>query len=312
MIICRLILSLVPSRLVIRTAGKVIDRFPLSSCWRQLISTVITTSSVKASYIARSPSPVVRLLRSSTKSIVIGLTAVAALLGVWEFVATTLEVPTWLVPRPSGFLDRLVKDRVDIAYHAMATSLTIIQGFGLGVLVAVPLALAISSVPWIERGLYPVIVFLNIIPKTIIGPILIIWFGIGPLVAALIVFLMCFFPILVDGMHGFKSIDRRLYYLSRSMGATGWQCFWRFQLPAAMPAIFSGMKIGVVKAVEGVIIAEFIASDKGLGFMIMTASSYMDMSLMFAGLVAAALVALLFNGMMSLLGEWLLPWKTSR
>ncbi|WP_109466692.1 ABC transporter permease [Albibacillus kandeliae] len=258
------------------------------------------------------PNPVIhalgRLYGSFVGSFLIGAVAIAALLGLWQWLAVWFEVPTWLVPKPSDFLGRLVADWQTISYHAGATSLTILEGFALSVIVAVPLALAIVSIAALERGLYPVIVFLNIMPKTVIGPILIIWFGIGPVVAALIVFLMCFFPILVDSMSGFRAVDPRLFYISRSMGATRWQSFWKFRLPAAMPAIFSGMKIGVVKAVEGVIIAEFIASNKGLGFMIMQASSFMDMSLMFAGLIAAAIVALIFNGAMGIAERVLMPW----
>ncbi|BCH27210.1 ABC transporter permease [Mesorhizobium sp. L-8-10] len=238
----------------------------------------------------------------------IGAAAVVFLLGLWEMLLRVFDVPLWLVPKPSDFLARLYTDRAMIAGHAVSTSITILEGFALGVMIAVPLALAIISVGALERGLYPVIVFLNIMPKTVIGPILIVWFGIGPLVAALIVFLMCFFPILVDSMSGFRLVDKRLFYISRSMGADPWQTFWKVRLPAAMPHIFSGMKIGVVKAVEGVIIAEFIASNKGLGFMIMQASGFMDMTLMFSGLVAAALVALVFNGTMSMIGQWLMPW----
>lgn len=242
-------------------------------------------------------------------SALIGLAAVASLLCVWEILIRIYDVPLWLVPKPSDFLERLYTDRALIAGHAFATSITIVEGFVLGVLVAVPLAVAIVSIGALERGLYPVIVFLNIMPKTVIGPILIIWFGIGPLVAALIVFLMCFFPILVDSMSGFRLVDRRLFYISRSMGANSWQAFSKVRLPAAMPHIYSGMKIGVVKAVEGVIIAEFIASNKGLGFMIMQASGFMDMTLMFSGIVAAALVALFFNSVMNLIGRWLMPWS---
>lgn len=251
---------------------------------------------------------VAAIRRSTTASIVVAIASVALLLLCWEVLTYVYNVPTWLVPRPSQFLDRLVSDRAVISWHALWTSITIMEGFALGVLVAVPLALAIVSVRAFERGLYPMIVFLNIMPKTVIGPILIIWFGIGPLVSALIVFLMCFFPILVDAMLGFKAIDPRLYYISRSMGASRLQTLLKVRLPAAMPQIFAGMKIGVVKAVEGVIIAEFIASDKGLGFMIMQASAFMDISLMFAGLIAAALVALLFNGAMGLLEHRLAPW----
>lgn len=246
---------------------------------------------------------------SYLSSVLIGTVAVLLLLGVWEIALRFFEVPIWLAPKPSDFLARLYTDRALIAGHAFWTSLTIVEGFVLGVLVAIPLALAIVSVGALERGLYPVIVFLNIMPKTVIGPILIIWFGIGPLVAALIVFLMSFFPVLVDSMSGFRLVDRRLFYISRSMGASSWQTFWKVRLPAAMPHIFSGMKIGVVKAVEGVIIAEFIASNKGLGFMIVRASAFMDMTLMFSGLVAAAIVALIFNGAMSIIGQWLMPWS---
>lgn len=246
---------------------------------------------------------------SYLSSVLIGTAAVLLLLGLWEIALRFFEVPLWLVPKPSDFLARLYTDRALIAGHALSTSITLLEGFALGVIVAVPLALAVVSVGALERGLYPVIVFLNIMPKTVIGPILIIWFGIGPLVAALIVFLMCFFPVLVDSMSGFKLVDRRLFYISRSMGADPWQTFWKVRLPAAMPHIFSGMKIGVVKAVEGVIIAEFIASNKGLGFMIVRASAFMDMTLMFSGLVAAAIVALIFNGAMSIIGQWLMPWS---
>ncbi len=229
-------------------------------------------------------------------------------LALWEVLNRAFEVPLWLLPKPSDFLARLIADFPMILGHAFATSTTIAAGFLLGVLVSVPLALAIVSVGALERGLYPVIVFLNIMPKTIIGPILLVWFGLGPTMAVMVVFLMSFFPILVDAMSGFRALDPRLGYITRSMGAKPWQTFRHLRLPAAMPSIFAGMKIGIVKAVEGVIIAEFIASDEGLGFMIMRASSFMDMTLLFSGLIAAALVALAFNGLLLATERTLMPW----
>jgi len=223
---------------------------------------------------------------------------------VWFF-----EVPLWLVPKPSDFLNRFFSDFSIIANHGAATSITIISGFLLGIFVAVPLALLIVSSDFLQRGLYPVIVFLNIMPKTVIGPILIVWFGIGPLASVIIVFLMCFFPILVDSMSGFRAVDSKLFYITKSMGATSWQNFYYIRLPASLQHIFGGMRIGIVKAVEGVMIAEFISSNEGLGFMIMRASSFMDMTLLFSGLIAAAIVALLFNSLLLTI-EWLMiPWK---
>lgn len=241
-------------------------------------------------------------------SVLFTVVAVAIVMGVWQIAATAFDVPVWLVPKPSDFLARFVSDFPLLLHHALATSKTLIMGFGLGVVIAVPLAFAIVSIGALERGLFPLIVFLNIMPKTVIGPILIVWFGIGPLVAVLIVFLMSFFPVLVDSMSGFRAVDPRLYYITRSMGATPAQTFFRVRLPASMDHIFAGMKIGVVKAVEGVIIAEFIASSAGLGYLIMRASSFMDMTLMFSGLIMAALVALVFNGGMSIAEGVLMPW----
>lgn len=238
--------------------------------------------------------------------------AVAVFLGVWEVLVRALDIPLWLLPKPSDFLGRMVVDRVLILEQAGVTSMSILLGFGIGVLVAVPLALATVSVGTLERGLYPVIVFLNIMPKTVIGPILIVWFGVNQAVSVFIVFLMCFFPILVDSMSGFRATDPRLAYITRSMGANSWQAFRHVRLPAAMTYVFAGMKIGIVKAVEGVIIAEFIGSSAGLGFMIMRASSFMDQTLMFSGLIATAIVALVFNGAMIAAERWLMPWSRGR
>lgn len=253
-----------------------------------------------------------RLIRGPLGSALIAVISVSALLGLWQALAVWYNVPQWLYPRPSDFLFRLVSDGPSILYHAGVTSATILQGFAMGVLFAVPLALLITRVDALRRGIFPMIVALNIIPKSVIGPILIIWLGISPFVAALIVFLMCFFPVLVDAMEGFRTIDKRLFYISRSMGASRWQTFWKVTLPAALPQILSGMRIGIMKAVEGVIIAEFIASNAGLGFMIMRASGFMDISLMFAGIIAAALVALVFGAAMSLAERLLMPWAPAR
>ena len=242
------------------------------------------------------------------KSVGYSAVAILLLMSIWEGALIVFDVPLWLAPKPSDFMARFFADLPLLFQHAVATSTTLILGFLLGVAIAVPLALAIVSIPALQRGLFPVIVFLNIMPKTVVGPVLIVWFGIGPLVAVLIVFLMCFFPVLVDSMSGFRAVDPRLYQITRSMGARRWQTFFHLRLPASMAHIYAGMRIGIVKAVEGVIIAEFIASSEGLGFLIMQASGFMDMTLMFSGLIAAALMALLFNGMLSLGEAILMPW----
>ena len=238
--------------------------------------------------------------------------AIGLCLGAWEALVRLHDVPLYILPKPSDFLMRLVAERAAILAQAGATSISIALGFLAAVAFAVPLALAIVSMRGLERGLFPVIVFLNIMPKTVIGPILIVWLGVSQAVAVFIVFLMCFFPILVDSMSGFRATDPRLSYIARSMGATRLQAFRHVRLPAAMGHVFAGMKIGIVKAVEGVVIAEFIGSSAGLGFMIMRASSFMDTTLMFSGLVATALVALAFNATVAAAERILMPWLPPR
>ena len=238
--------------------------------------------------------------------------SVITLLGAWEILIRLLDVPLWLVPKPSDFLARMFTDSALIAGHAWATSKIITLGFVLGVVIAVPLGFIIVSFGTLERGLFPVIVFLNIMPKIIIGPIFLVWFGIGSPVSVFIVFLMCFFPVLVDSMSGFRAVDPRLYYVTRSMGASELQTFRFVRVPASQRYIFAGMKIGIVKAIEGVIIAEFIASSAGLGFMIMRASSFFDLTLLFSGLIAMALVALVFNGLILFAERLLMPWDRQK
>ena len=237
-----------------------------------------------------------------------GFLAVAVILLCWETANRILKVPIWLLPKPSDFLFRLATDFQLIIGHALFTSKTLLLGFGLGMIIAIPLAFIITSIPFLERGFFPLIVFLNIMPKTVIGPILVIWLGLNPLVAVLIVFLMCFFPILVDSMTGFRTIDERLFLVTRSMGANKFQTFILIRLPGAMRSILGGLRIGILKAVEGVILAEFIASQAGLGFLIMQASSFMDMPLIFATLIATGLLAVTFNFCLFGLEKILVPW----
>lgn len=259
------------------------------------------------------PAFAARLIRAGWLwTILNSVLSIVIFLALWEGLIRLFDAPVWLVPKPSDFLGRFLVDYPEIFRNALATSVTLAAGFGLGVVIAVPLALLMVSIGALERGLYPVIVFLNIMPKTVIGPILIIWFGVSPLVSVLVVFLMCFFPVLVDSMHGFRAVDLRLQYITRSMGATPWQAFRYVRLPASLSHIFAGMRIGIVKAVEGIIIAEFIGSSAGLGFMIMRASSFMNMELMFCGLVAVAVVALIFNGLLATSERIMMPWVRPR
>jgi len=233
---------------------------------------------------------------------------IGGLLGLWQLSDALFGIPPYLLPRPSDFIAQFWTSYPVIWRNLVPTAAIIVGGFLAGTVVAVPLAFAIIASRVLERGLYPALVILQIAPKTIIAPLLIVWFGTGwqPQLALTVV--MTFFPILVDSIAGFRAVDERLYLVARSMGATPFDTFRRIRLPAAMPAIFSGLKIGMVSAITGVMVVEFVASNAGLGYLTLWASSHLDMPLMFAAILTTAFLGLLFNMILVAFELILMPW----
>ncbi len=227
----------------------------------------------------------------------------------WQLAIVGFNVPEYIVPAPSKFLARFFTARELIWSQSLITGSEVIEGFAIATLMSIPLALLIVSVKLVEQALYPLVVFLQLIPKIAVAPLFIVWFGFGQFPKVLLTFLLCFFPILVASMAGFKAIDQRLLYLTRSMGATPWQTLVFVRLPAAMPFIFSGLKVGIVMAVTGAIVGEFVGSNAGLGFLLLRASSYLDTVLIFAVLVALSVMGLFFSYAVEA-AEWLImPWQ---
>lgn len=233
----------------------------------------------------------------------------AALLIAWQVLVGVFKVPEYILPVPTDFLARFVEARALLWTHTLVTSQEILMGFGAATVISVPLALLIVSVPLLERCIYPVIVFFQLVPKIAIAPLFIVWFGFGLFPKVLLTFLLCFFPILVDSMTGFRALDERLLYITRSMGASRWQTFRYVRLPAAMPFIFSGLKISIVLAATGAIVGEFVGANSGLGYLLLRGSSYLDMTLIFAVLVALSAVGLLFSYAVQASERLVMPWQ---
>lgn len=236
------------------------------------------------------------------------LATIVVFLAMWEYAGRLFSIPEFLLPSPSAIFRRLVLDWPQVWPHFLFTASMIVEGFLLATAVAIPLAIVIASFPSIERGLYPIIAFSEMIPKTIIAPLLIVWFGIGIGSKLALTALLTFFPILVGTISGLRSIDPQLYHITRSMGASGRQTFLYMQIPAALPFIFSGLKIASVFAVGGELLAEFIGSTNGLGFLIIQASNFMDLEQMFAAIVAVTLQGLVFFYAIALLEHVFTPW----
>ena len=138
------------------------------------------------------------------------------------------------------------------------TAKEIILGFMMATLISIPLGYLITSIKFLEKALYPIIVFFQLIPKIAIAPLFVVWFGFGLFPKVLFTFMLCFFPTLIASMTGFRALDERVLYLTKSMGASAWQTFRYVRVPAALTYIFSGLKVSIAFAATGAVVAEFI------------------------------------------------------
>ncbi len=231
----------------------------------------------------------------------------AGLLAIWQSFVVFGHVSDLILPAPSDFLSRIVTSADRIFPQALSTTELVIVGFLAGAIPALPLGFLIASSPLMQRTLYPFLVFLNVIPKIALVPLLLVWFGFGGVPKVIVAALLVFFPIMVDTITGFQSADPRLLYISRSMGASKLQTLWYLRLPLAVPYIFSGMKIAIVLAVTVVIVSEFVGSNDGLGYLILRATANHDLSLSFAALFVAAFIGLGLSFVVGLIERLTLP-----
>lgn len=230
----------------------------------------------------------------------------------WEFGVRLLGVKEYLLPAPSKVWAEFLKRSDTVLDSAWVTTQEILAGYLLAVAVSVPLALSISYSRFMETAVYPVIVFLQIIPKIAVAPLFIIWFGFGFTPKLLLVFLLSFFPIVVSSIVGFKSVDPDVMDFARTTGAAGWRLFFRIRLPQALPHIFTGLKVGAALSATAAVVAEFVASDKGLGYLLLQYNGQMETPMVFAIVVLLSLIGLAVYYAVELIERLTIPWHVSQ
>jgi NitT/TauT family transport system permease protein len=164
----------------------------------------------------------------------------------------------------------------------------------------------------VERVVMPVLVFTQLVPKIALAPLFIIWFGFGLFPKVFMTFLLSFFPIVIDSIAGFRSLDREIEHLIRSMGLGAWPAFVKVRLPHALPQIFTGLKVAITLATVGAIIGEFVGSDRGLGYLLLVAGGDLRTELLFATLGVLTAIGLVLYYVMTLLERLASPWHVSR
>jgi NitT/TauT family transport system permease protein len=239
-------------------------------------------------------------------------TALAFLLILLAWQLVGLKVPRYILPTPLATVEELLARAPLLGQHGLVTLREIALGFLLAVAVSVPCGLAVAFSPAVERVVMPLLVFTQLIPKIALAPLFIIWFGFGTFPKVFMTFLLSFFPIVIDAVVGFRSLDREIEYLARSMGLGGWRAFVKIRLPHALPQIFAGLKVAITLATVGAIIGEFVGSDRGLGYLLLVAGGDLRTELLFATLTVLTLIGLALYYVMALLERLAIPWHVSR
>jgi ABC-type nitrate/sulfonate/bicarbonate transport system permease component len=222
------------------------------------------------------------------------LLLILALLAAWELLVRALALPDWLLPPPSRIAASFGENLGLLRGHVAATLYVTALGFALSLALGFALALAIDFSPLLRRALYPLLVASQTVPIVAIAPLLVIGLGFGSLPKVLVVALVTFFPIVVGTVDGLRAADRDMLRLMEALDASRWQNLRLLRLPAALPSIFSGLKIAVTYSVIGAVLAEWIGASQGLGVFIARSLRAFRTDQVF---VAAAVTSLLTIGL---------------
>ena len=214
------------------------------------------------------------------------------LLGLWELVCRVFHIAEFILPPPSAIGAAMVQYHTVILDNALWTLLTTALGFGLAVICGVLLGLAIGASSFVYSGLYPVLIGFNSIPKVALVPVFVIWFGIGTIPAVLTAFVLSFFPIAVNVATGIATVEPEMQDVLRALGAKPHEILMKVGIPRSLPYLFASLKVAVTLAFVGSVISETVASNRGIGFLMLAASSRFQVSLVFAGVAAVAVMGI--------------------
>ncbi len=230
----------------------------------------------------------------------------------WEVVVRWAKVPEAILPPPSAIFGQITQHYPILLKHALPTTLETLLAFGISIPLGVLLAAVMTWSPILDKAIYPNVILFQLIPKIALAPLFIVWLGIGlPSRVTFSVFIS-FFPILVATAAGLQSVPRDMLRLCRSVGASDWQVLINVRFPTALPFLFSGMKVAVTLAIIGIVVGEFIASQEGLGFLILFASSRLQTDLSLACIVVLCAVGLVLYGLVVLSERLFAHWYGDR
>jgi NitT/TauT family transport system permease protein len=249
------------------------------------------------------------LRRKALRRVLPWLVIVAIFL-LWEIVVRAFQIEQFILPAPSDVFASGWEWRWPILDNSWQTLMTTVIGFGFAVVFGLVAGIAVGSSTLVYDGFYPALVGFNSIPKVAVIPILVIWFGIGTVPAIITAFLISFFPILVNVAAGIATVEPELKDVLRALGAKRWQVIQKVGLPRSMPYFFASLKVAITFAFVGSIVAETVAANKGIGNLMLVASSRFEVPLAFAGLLMTSVMGIGMYLVCSLIERRTTGWAT--
>jgi NitT/TauT family transport system permease protein len=226
----------------------------------------------------------------------------------WEAICWLFNVSDIIVPKPSQVIVTLIQRAPALWPHTLQTLYTTLVGFGFGIVIGIALGVLIGSSRLAYAVAYPLLVGFASIPKVAVVPIFVLWFGAGTVPAVLTAMIMCIFPIVVNVATGLATTEPELEDVMRALRATKMDILWNVGLPRTMPFFFASLKVSVTLAFVGTVISETVASNRGIGNVMMIASSNFDVPLVFAGLLILAFLGVSLYAIFSLIEGRITGW----
>lgn len=233
---------------------------------------------------------------------------ILVLLVVWEAVVRIFHIPLYVLPSPVQVVQTLFSEAGTLWGHALVTTMEAVVGIVIALVLAIILGVAMDRFPVVRQGLYPVLVVTQTVPMIVLAPILIIYMGFGAAPKILTVVLMCFFPVAVSFSDGLSQVDEEYVHLVRSYGTGKWGAYRLVKIPAAIPALLSGLKVAATYSISGAVVGEWIGSQRGLGYYLLRVKNGYMLDKVFACVLVIIFLSLCMNGVIRLYGYVALPY----
>lgn len=237
--------------------------------------------------------------------------SLVCMLLLWEAIVLVFNPASYLIPSPAAVVQVIGKSYPALLFHTGVTAWETALAFVLSVIVALPLSFLIVRYRWFEDTVYPLLVVSQAVPKVALAPLILVWLGFGLSMKVIIGVLVAFFPVVISGVVGLKSVPKDMVLLGRTMGLSDSEMFRKIYIPYALPSIFGGLKVCITLAVVGAVVGEFVGADKGLGYVILLASGQLQTPMMFAALLLLVLIGVLSFVFVQWMESRLMPWHSS-